>query len=81
MHLSHAHSFEYQPAFSENHIACDWELLRTQLLYQWQRLTSVEVDLAGPNRKRIAMLVERKYGIAYQAVENYLRNFERTLPL
>ena len=73
--------FYYRPAFSSDHIVCDWEALRTQLLYQWQRLTEAEVDYAGPNRRRIAQLVERKYGIAYLCVENYLRNFERTMPL
>lgn len=65
----------------EDHIVCDWEALRTQLLYQWQRLTAPEVDSAGPSRRQIARLVERKYGIASICVENYLRNFERALPL
>lgn len=79
----HARPFEYhyQPAFPEDHIVCEWETLRTQLLHHWQRLTEAEVDNAGPNRRRIAQLVQRKYGIASVCVENYLRNFERMMPL
>ncbi len=73
--------YYYQPMLSEDHVICDWETLRMQLLYQWQRLTAAEVDYAGPSRRRIAHLVESKYGIASQCVENYLRNVERVLPL
>jgi len=62
-------------------ISCDWEVLQTQLLEQWPRLTANELDKTGQDRRRIALLVERKYGIHYQAVENYLCNFERTMPL
>ncbi len=73
--------FHYQPAFSQDHVVCDWEMLRNRLLYQWQRLTAAEVDNAGPSRSRLARLVERKYGVASLCVENYLRNMERNMPL
>lgn len=79
--LQKASQWQYNPSLSQDHIVCDWEILRTQLLNQWQRLTETEVDNAGPNRKQIARLVARKYGIASLCVENYLRNFERTMPL
>jgi len=62
-------------------IVCKWEPFREQILVQWNRLTSREVDEVGPNRSRLAMLIENKYGIEAHLVENYLRNFERTLPL
>lgn len=71
----------YQPSLSGDRIDCDWEMLRTQLLYKWPLLTSAEVDNAGPNRQRIARLVERKYGVASLCIENYLRNFENPVPL
>ncbi len=71
----------FYPDFSEDYIACDWESLRTQLLDQWKRLSASDVDHAGPSRSRIARLVERKYGVDSVCVENYLRNFERTMPL
>lgn len=60
---------------------CSWGLFRSQLLLQWKRLTPKDLDMTGPDRQRIALLVERKYGIAAHMVENYLRNFERTLPM
>lgn len=62
-------------------IKCNWVALREQLLQQWERVTRHELESAGPNRRLIAKLIEKKYGIASAMVENYLRNFERTLPL
>jgi hypothetical protein len=62
-------------------IGCDWPLLRSQLLMQWKALLPGELDSAGPNRQRIASLIEHKCGISAELVENYLRNFERTMPL
>jgi hypothetical protein len=62
-------------------ITCKWEPLRKQMLMQWNQLTARELDEAGPNRQKLASLVNRKYGVSIPLVENYLRNFERTLPL
>ncbi len=62
-------------------IVCDWPALRNQLLMQWRNLTGSEIDRAGPNRHRLALLIQRKNGIPADMVENYLHNFERTLPL
>lgn len=62
-------------------ISADWPVLRAQLLSQWKKITARELDDAGPHRYRIANLIERKYGISAQLVENYLCNFERTMPL
>jgi len=62
-------------------ISCKWEPFKAQIMEQWNRLTSREIDAVGPNRSKLAMLIENKYGIAAHLVENYLRNFERTLPL
>ncbi len=73
--------FDYQPICSDDHVVCDWKTLREQLLFQWKMLTPSEVDNIGPNRRRIADLVGKKYGVAPPSVEAYLRNFERTLPL
>jgi hypothetical protein len=70
----------WQAGHSYN-ITCKWEPFRDQILAQWNRLTAREIDEVGPNRSKLAMLIENKYGIAAHLVENYLRNFERTLPL
>jgi len=66
---------------SSSRVSCDWQKLREQLLAQWTQLSSKELEDTGPNRHRIALLVERKYGVACELVENYLLNFERTMPL
>ncbi len=62
-------------------IHCSWMPLRAQLLLQWNHLTASELDEIGPNRHELALLIQRKYGIASQLVENYLRNYERTIPM
>ena len=60
---------------------CDWPSLCSRLLAQWDRLTPTELRETGPSRRKLANLVERKYGIAPELVERYLTNLERTLPL
>lgn len=60
---------------------CNWELLRKQLLAQWNRLKERDLDITGPHRQRISSLIQQRYGIARELVENYLMNFERTLPM
>ena len=70
-----------QTAANSNEVACDWSALRSQLLEQWDRLSDRELEATGHNRHRIAELIERKYGVATEMAENYLCNFERTLPL
>jgi hypothetical protein len=62
-------------------LLCNWPVLRRQLLQQWTLLTASELDITGPNCRRIASLISHKYSVAPTAVENYLRNFERTMPL
>src|SRR5689334_14753447 len=62
-------------------ISCNWQALRAQLLLQWGKLTPRALDKAGPDRHRIAELIEHEYGVAADMIENYLRNFERTMPL
>lgn len=60
---------------------CNWHILRRQLLRQWPLITADELNVAGADCRRIAKLIAHRYGIAPSVVENYLRNFERTLPL
>jgi hypothetical protein len=62
-------------------IECDWPALKGQLLSQWKHITPQELESTGPNHRCIAMLIQRKYGISAELVENYLHNFERTMPL
>lgn len=71
-----------QPYANDNDlIACDWQSVRSQLLTQWSRLNTSEIDATGASRHAIAKLVSHKYGIDAELVENYLLNLERTLPL
>jgi|GEM_PF-3151216 len=62
-------------------VSCDWRMLRAQLLEQWDELSEFELEATGRDRRRIAALIQRKYGISTDMAETYLYNFERTLPL
>ena len=72
--------FPYEAPGAETRIACQWPGLRDQLLSQWKKLTQKDLESAGPDKQKIAALVERRYGIPATLVENYLSNLERTLP-
>ena len=62
-------------------LRCNWDIMREQLMHQWTLLSEQDLEMAGPDAARIAMLIERKYGIASRMIENYLLNFVRTMPL
>ena len=68
-------------AANSNEAGCDWSTLRSQLLEQWDRLSDGELEATGHDRRRIAELIGYKYGVSTEMAENYLCNFERTLPL
>lgn len=70
----------YQPNLQQEDICCHWPSLQALLIAQWHKLSWQELTETGPQRQRIALLVEQKYGIAAPLVENYIRNIERTLP-
>jgi hypothetical protein len=67
-------------ANSNGVMSCNWNVLCEQLMQQWVRLTRSELEATGHNRHRIALLIQRKYGITAEMADNYLCNFERTLP-
>ena len=73
----------HRQAINDNNVLlrCDWPRLRAQLLTQWERLAQADLDNAGPDRRSIAVLVQREYGVSAILVENYLSNLERTLPV
>jgi hypothetical protein len=62
-------------------VSCNWSALREQLLNQWDRITPYELESTNHIRLNIARLIQKKYGISVEMAVNYLRNFERTLPL
>ena len=76
-----ASNWQSDQSWHRHTITCKWEPLRKLVLVQWARLSAAEVDEAGPNRTRLAQLVHSKYSVPAPMVENYLRNFERMLPL
>lgn len=65
----------------QDYVQCNWPLLCGQMLLQWKKLSRADLDETGRKRRDIALLIQQKYGIASELVENYLRNLERCLPL
>ena len=76
--ISQWNNAQYMPS---SILLCNWQMLREQLLSQWTLITPTELDITGANCCRIADLIAHKYGLSPVLVENYLRNFERTMPL
>lgn len=65
---------------ADNGIIRDWTLISAQILNQWNNITPSDLEATHHDRKRIAQLVEKKYGVYSAFVESYLKNMERTLP-
>ena len=64
----------------ERPMRCNKQELGGLLLQQWKSLTRTELDQTRYIKRKIANLIERKYGIHSRITENYLSNLERTLP-
>ena len=79
-HIAGIYSENHIPA-NNNEVSCNWHILCAQLLSQWDRITPCELESTQQNRQEIAGLLQHKYGISAEMATNYLRNFERTLPL
>ena len=77
---TYAHAYTLSAPPLQEMLHCDWRSLKQQLLAQWKKLTLSELDQSGPNRVKIAALIQRKYGISASLIEHYLTNVERTLP-
>ncbi len=77
------HYFEIAPKTPLMHdsVDCHWPSLKKHLLGQWKKVSQAELDEVGPKRHGLAMLIQKKYGVSWQLVEDYLANIERTLPL
>jgi len=71
----------FSNARQNNYVECDWNVISAQLLNQWSELTKAELEGTNHDRHRIALLIEKKYGVQPDMTENYLQNLERTLPL
>lgn len=57
----------------------DWVALKQQLRQQWRRLSEHELNQVGSDRKKLAQLIAKKYGLSFTLVESYLNNLETML--
>lgn len=62
-------------------VACERSVLEDLILQQWKKITRQELEKTAYSKKKIALLIERKYGVHHALMENYLSNLERTLPI
>ena len=76
-----AYSFPPHEGHSEHPMHCSPNILLDLLMAQWKKLTRQEIEATRFYKRRIALLIEQKYGINSLLAENYLTNIERTLPL
>lgn len=62
-------------------IKCDHHEVKALLMQQWKDLTDDQIESTGYGKHKLAVLIEKQYGIHNRLAENYLSNLERTLPL
>lgn len=60
-------------------IDCAWRPFKQELLLQWRKLNEDDLMEAGRNRRALARVIERKYGVAWQLAESYLSRLEENL--
>ncbi len=61
------------------YIDCAWRPFKQELLIQWRKLDEEDLMEAGRNRRHLARIIERKYGVAWQLAESYLNHLETNL--
>jgi hypothetical protein len=62
------------------YIDCAWRPFKQEVLLQWRKLNEDDLLEAGRNRRRLARIIERKYGVAWQLAESYLSRLEASMP-
>ena len=66
--------------YSSATVKCSWKELRYQLLKQWRKIPADALDDTYGDYRQIAELISGIYNVSAGMIENYLRNFERTMP-
>lgn len=60
-------------------IDCSWRPFKQEVLIQWRKLDESDLMESGRNRRTLARIIERKYGVAWQLAESYLSALELNL--
>jgi hypothetical protein len=76
-----AYAFPSYDTYEDRPMCCSPNILVALLVSQWKKLTRQDIEATEYRKRRLAQLIEQKYGIDSLLAENYLTNIERTLPL
>ncbi len=60
-----------------NRIEGNWKQLKGKVQQQWGKLTDDDLDVIAGRREQLAGLVQERYGIAKDAAERQLADWER----
>lgn len=60
-------------------IDCAWRPFKQEVLIHWRKLDESDLMESGRNRHTLARIIERKYGVAWQLAESYLRRLEQNM--
>lgn len=61
------------------YIDCPWRPFKQEILVQWRKLDEDDLMESGRNRRVLARIIERKYGVAWQLAESYLTSLEASM--
>jgi uncharacterized protein YjbJ (UPF0337 family) len=62
-------------------LAGNWMQFKGNMLEQWGKLTSDDLDVAAGRRDQVIGKIQERYGIAKDAAETQLKDFEHRLSL
>ncbi len=64
---------------NEDKIKGQWKQLSGKVKAKWGKLTDDDLKVIDGNREYLAGRIQERYGIARDAVDRQLREFDRTL--
>jgi uncharacterized protein YjbJ (UPF0337 family) len=62
-------------------LAGNWMQFKGNILEQWGKLTSDDLDVAAGRRDQVIGKIQERYGIAKDAAEKQLKDFEHRISL
>jgi len=61
---------------NEDRLKGDWTRLKGRIREKWGELTDDDLDIIQGRREQLAGLLQKRYGLAKEAIEEEIREFE-----
>lgn len=61
---------------NEDRLKGDWKRVKGKIREKWGELTDDDVDVIDGRREQLAGLLQKRYGMAKEEIEEQIREFE-----